>query len=79
LTFEQIGAVVYANLPMWRRMIMMENATVPQTEFTVHSTIEQAAAVVGALMNPGWMPDAALLNRQPKDPADLIDEHLYHP
>jgi hypothetical protein len=79
LTTNQISDVLYATVPLWRRMLMMENDNVPQTEFTVHSTIVQAAAVVGALMNPGWMPDAALLNRQPKDEAALSTGRLYQP
>jgi hypothetical protein len=79
LTEGQISEIVYATVPLWRRFNLMENANVPQTEFTVHATIGPAAATVGALMNPGWMPDEELLQRAPKDGAALSVGRLYQP
>jgi hypothetical protein len=78
-TVEQIAEVLYATVPIWRRINMMEKANVPQTEFTVHSTIAPAAAVAGALMSPGWMPNQALLDRRPKDAVTLDVGRLYQP
>jgi hypothetical protein len=36
-------------------------------EFTVWETISPAVATTGLLMEPGWMPSAALKARQPLD------------
>jgi hypothetical protein len=40
-------------------------------EFTVHETISPAAGVTGCLMGPGWEPDAALIDREPRTDEEL--------
>jgi hypothetical protein len=79
LSLTSIADVLYANMPIWRNMVTMEAANVPQNEFTVTDTIGPATLVTGVLMGPGWVPPVGLLNRQPKTRAELQDALWYQP
>ncbi len=58
--------------PIWRRWANVEAFTVAASEYTVSETIGPAAGLTGWLLEPGWMPNDALKNKQPaKDILDL--------
>ncbi len=74
LSTDQITDELSAVLPLWRRLLPLEENVVGSMEFTIWETISPAAAVTGCLMGPGWMPDAALLERQPRADAEIASE-----
>jgi len=78
-TYENIRDTVNANVPVWRRLIMMEASNVAQMEFTVWETMSHAVLVTGALMDEGWTPSEALKNRQPKSKAEMKEIMIQMP
>lgn len=78
-TREKVGEVLTANVPIWRRMTLLENQNPPMTEFTVHETIGPAAAITGSLLGPGWMPSARLRGRKPRTIGEMRDAYWYQP
>ncbi len=79
LGLNDVGDILYGGMPLWRNMVTLEANNVPQTEFTVAETIGPAAAVTGCLMPASWMPNTALLQRQPRSAAQLRDALWYQP
>jgi hypothetical protein len=79
MSLTEISNTLYSAMPIWRNMVTMEAANVPQNEFTVPETIGPATLVTGVLMGAGWTPPPTLLNRKPKTAAELQDALWYQP
>ncbi len=79
LDLEAIAEVLSNGIPLWRRLVTLENNNVPQTEFDINGTIGHAAAVTGCLLGPGWTPGPELRHRQPRSAAQLQDSLWYQP
>lgn len=56
---------VVKKYPILRRNFTHYTLSPKQNEFTVHESVAGAAAVYGALLNPGWKPGSRELDRQP--------------
>ncbi len=79
LSMTDVSNILYSKFVLWRNLVTLEGANVPQTEFTVTSPMGAAVLISGALMGAGWQPSAALINRQPKSAAQLRDMLWYQP
>ncbi len=67
-SLNDVGAYLYAEMPGWRRLALLEHALVISAEFTVHETMGPYLAAIAALMPPGWQPPDALRRRGPRSP-----------
>jgi hypothetical protein len=79
LSQDDIAAVLYQNIPLWRRIFPIEAGNPPQMEFGLNETIGPAAAVTGCLLGPGWMPSARLIDRPPRSIPELQESLWWHP
>ena len=79
LDLVTVGNKLYSFMPVWRNLSNLESYNVPQMEFDVSFVIGPAAAALGCLMEPGWMPSLSLKQRQPKSAAELQDALWFHP
>ena len=60
-------------IPEWRRIGPHSNYDPLCNEFTMQETLSPAVLMFGALLEPGWTPDAALKNRQPREAEELLE------
>lgn len=65
MSIDDVAAALEDRLPVERREVLLEASRPEEMEFTVWETVSPAAMVTGTLMDPGWMPSAALLDRAP--------------
>jgi hypothetical protein len=65
MSIDDVSDALYEVIPGWRRFVPLEQSNVALMEFTVWETIAPAAGVTGCLMGEGWVPDAALIEREP--------------
>jgi len=78
-TLQDVKEKLETTLPWWRRLTMLESQNVPITEYTVAETIGHAAAVVGMLMGPGWLPPDALKDAPARSRDELLDGWMIQP
>jgi hypothetical protein len=79
LDMVAVGEKLHSFMPVWRNISNLESYNVPQMEFDVAAVIGPAAAVLGCLMEPGWLPSDSLKNRRPRSAAELQDALWYQP
>lgn len=65
MTVDDVDATLDDLLPVERREVLLEESRPEEMEFTVWETTSPAAMVTGVLMDAGWSPSAALLDRAP--------------
>ena len=73
---SNVGITLSALLPVERRETLLESSRPEEMEFTVWETTSPAVAVTGMLLEPGWLPSAALTERQPLG-ADEFRQNLW--
>ena len=78
-TLQDVKEKLETTLPWWRRLTMLESQNVPITEYAVAETIGHAAAVVGMLMGPGWLPPDALKDAPARSRDELLDGWMIQP
>ena len=78
MTVTAVKWALSSELPWWRRLQLLENANVAITEFGA-TEAGNAAAVLGILMGPGWLPNDQLKNRQPRNRDQLLDGWMVQP
>lgn len=59
-------------IPEWRRIGPQSSQDPLCNEFTMQETLSPAVLMFASLLDPGWMPDAALKNRIPRDRDELM-------
>jgi endoglucanase len=65
-------------VPVWRRWAAHSYENAGQCEFTIHETVSSTILTTGMLIAPGWMPDAALRQREPR-PRERLYGYWYVP
>ena len=65
--------------PIWRNIFELQDNHVAQSEFTIFETISGKAFMTGCLMEPGFMPDEALKNREPGKNKYAVEGLIYLP
>jgi hypothetical protein len=65
--------------PIWRNIFELQDNHVAQSEFTIFETISGKAFMTGCLMEPGFMPDEALKNREPGKDKYAVEGLIYLP
>ena len=70
LPLADLGNVLYAQWPVWRRYVALEAQNPATTEMDVRG-MACAASITGMLLGPGWTPSAALRARRPRTDDEL--------
>jgi endoglucanase len=79
LSYKEIGTVMDAFCPVWRRFNNIEQYAVDQNEFTVWETIGPCAAFTACLLPDNWKPPASWKDIKPKEKLSEMPGYLFQP
>ncbi|MCB9641587.1 MAG: glycoside hydrolase family 9 protein [Myxococcales bacterium] len=79
MTEQQVRDKLYEKVPVWRRLVLLEDASPAVMEPVVWETMSDAAIVTGALMGTGWSPSNDLLQRQPRSATAMLTSEWCQP
>lgn len=60
-------------IPLWRQIGPSSRSDPLNNEFTMQETLSPAVLLFGSLLAPGWLPDASLKGRKPREANEVVE------